>query len=89
MPYKAISPVTRHIIQFNTKSDLKEQIMLIYEESIEKKVLLGDSLYKQIPFFASDADLYDARIQSTIKGMRYCEASNTSPYPSLLKTPAK
>ena len=86
-PYKAKSPVTKEVTSFDSKSDVLSQIELIYDEAIEQSVMVGHSLYHQIPFFASDQNLFDTRTQSAIKGMRYCKISNTSPYPTLEKTP--
>lgn len=88
-PYKAVSPFSKGKVWFKSMDDVLQELQNLYDESVEKGVEIGHSLYHQIPFFTSDIDLLDVKTQSTIKGMRYSTQTNTAPYPSLKETPAE
>lgn len=87
-PYKALSPLRGVEHTYLDESSIKDEIMALYDEAINRGSNLGEALYMQSLFFTSPLKLIDSDMQTTIKKYSFCKSFNCPPYPSLQDTPA-
>lgn len=84
-----MSLTKRVFVEFCNIDDVYNELILLYDEAIEKGFDLGEALYKQAAFFTDYQKLVDVEIQDLIKKYRFCKKFNCPPYPSLKDTPEK
>ena len=87
-PYEAKCPSNAKKRIFRGINDVYDEIMKIYEATVEKDLSIGQSLYSSCAFFVDYSLLLDSKMQDRIKEYNYCKAFSCSPYPSMMETPA-
>ena len=60
----------------------------LYDDAKEKGFNVGESCFKQIPYFANLSTILNNRHQNTIRKYLYIKTTNTPAYSSLQDTPA-
>jgi len=89
-PYLAPSLVSGKKAKFNNLDDVKEEMTNIMANKLHEGTgNIGRVLYEGLPFFANASNFVDSDNQLLIKKFQYCQLTNTPPFPSLDKTPAK
>ena len=89
-PYKALSPVNNKSKLFESREDIYKELIMCYDEIIEKNIInVGQTLYEEHFFFSNTSELLDTKCQQRIKEYNFCKIFNTSPYQSLDQTPAE
>jgi len=88
-PYKALNPVLNESVEIKTIEQVYEILMQCYDEAVEGKFNIGESLYSQLFFFVDPEELYSSEYQNLIKKYLFCDTFKCPPYPSLQETPAE
>ena len=68
--------------------DVYDEIIKLYEEAVEKRFNVGESVYMQSFYFSDHDLLIDSNMQNRIKEYQFCKTFSCPPYPSLKETPA-
>ena len=89
-PYKAKSPATLKVKEFNTIDDVYNELIVCYDKLREEgSTFYSDALYSEHFFFCNTNELLDRKVQERVVEYNFCKAFNCPPYPSLKETPAK
>lgn len=75
-------------IEYKSIDDINDELIRIYDDAKEKGFDVGESCFKQLPYFANISTLLNNLDQTTILKYSYSKITNTPPYPSLQDTPA-
>ena len=87
-PYVALCPSSNKRAEFNSISDIHDEIIRLYDKAELKGFKLGEAIYTQSFFFCDHALLVNEDYQDRIKEYTFCKKFNCPPYPSLQQTPA-
>ena len=87
-PYVALCPSNHKKSEFNSITDVYDEIIRLYDEAEDKGFNVGESLYTQSFFFVDHELLLDSNMQNRIKEFQFCKTFSCPPYPSLQETPA-
>ena len=79
--------VTRSYVEYKSIEDIYNELIALYDISIEKGFELGEALYTQAGFFTDYKLLLRLECQNKIKDYRFCKSFSCPPYKSLEDTP--
>lgn len=74
-------------VEYKDIDDVYNELIYLYDKSLQKGFDLGESLYKQVAFFVDYKKLVNPDIQEKIKDYLFCKKFNCPPYQSLKDTP--
>ena len=86
-PYEAFAPSLNKKVLFTHLNDVYDELMRLYDISVEKGFDVGESLFEQSYYFTDPSILVEPKYQTRIKEYVYCKKFSCPPYPSLYETP--
>ena len=87
-PYIAKCPSNGQTAEFNSITDVYDEIIRLYAEANSKGFNVGECLYTSSFYFSDHVLLVDTFMQNRIKEFQFCKTFSCPPYPSLQETPA-